>query len=388
MIVPKESGTTRPLNLLIGVVMSLAILDHTRLFFHFWNTDPYGPEAAPFLFFTRFVSHYFAPAVYLVTGISVYLAGRKRSGDRLFRHLLFLGAGFLVLELVLDNFSWTFDIYYRTVGLFIFGGLGLCMIILSFLIYLPVKWLILISVVIIGMHHVLDGIRMEGTTLLSVIWYVLHQHKIFLIGERVFVINYTVLPWLGVMILGYVSGPLYSEGYCCKRRRKWLFYLGMGAVVLFLLLRSIHVYGDPNSWVFQKGSIRTVMSFFHLTKYPASLDFLLITLGPICLFLFAVDKIKNNRLVTFFTIFGKMPVFCYLFSTFFIHFSAAFVLGMRGKDWKDMIIIPASYGSDSPLKDYGYSLGSVYFIWLGVMLLLYFPLHYLQRRKRNFLWGG
>ncbi|MBC9794521.1 DUF1624 domain-containing protein [Sinomicrobium weinanense] len=385
MIVPKASGITKPLNLLLGVVMSLAILDHTRLFFHFWNTDPYGPETTPFLFFTRFISHYFVPAIYLVTGITVYLAGRERPKPGLSRYLLLLGTGFLVLELMPDNFSWTFDIYYRTVGVFIFGGIGLCLLLFSVLIYLPVRWLVAIGVVIIALHHVLDDVRMEGTGAISVVWYIFHQHKIFLVGERVFVINYTLFPWLGVMLLGYGMGPLYSGEYDGSTRRKWLFRLGIAAIVLFFLWRGAQIYGDPDPWAVQEDPVRTVMSFLNLTKYPASLDFLLITLGPVWLFLLASDKVKNGRLASFFTVFGNTPVFCYLSSTYLIHAAAALVLRLQGNNWKDMIIIPASYGNGSPLKDYGYKLGIVYFIWMGFMLILYFLLKYFQMLKGKLL---
>jgi uncharacterized membrane protein len=377
----ETSQNTYVRTLLLGVVMSFAILDHTRLFFHYWNTNPADLEhTTPGLFFTRFVSHYFAPAVFFLVGVELYLNGlsytKKQHTFRLLKQGIFL----LLIELFINNFLYTFDLYYRTIGLFILGLLGICFICLAGLHYLSRNSLLFLSLSIIGLHNFLDAFRLEDHSPLSITWYILHQQKFIPLDDRMYIVNYTLLPWLAVLLLGYFFGYYYWHGNARTLRKKILMYSGWISLGFFFLVRSLNIYADPKPWVIQPNGLFTILSFFDLTKYPASLAYLSLTLGPIFLFLGYVEGIQN-KFTSFFYTFGKRPLFIYLISTFLIH--AIAMLGLLIKDASPMrmVITPASYNSNSELHNYGYSLSVVYVIWLAFMLLFYFLCKLPSRNK-------
>lgn len=182
---------------------------------------------------------------------------------------------------------------------------------------------------------------------------------------------YPILPWIGVMSLGYLFGNLYSKGFDVQRRKKWLLGLGFGAITLFLILRGINIYGDLVPWTEQRNSTYTFLSFLNVTKYPPSLAFILITLGPGMLFLYATERIQN-KVTHFFLVFGRVPFFYYVLHVFVIHTLAMAVLFATGDDWTKMLLTSESLTTPK-LSGYGYSLGVTYLVWVGVVLLLYIP---------------
>ncbi len=359
-------------RILLGIVISLAILGHTRMFFHYWNMDPADlSHTTPFLFFTLFISHYFATAVYFIMGIGLYFKMSAKNKNQNVWYLLQTGGALVLIELILNNFSYTFDPYYRTVGIFIIGSLGLCMIYISVLQYFSRNIILLISLSIIIGHHFLDPIQMKGNSIGAILWYVLHQHKFIPFDQSVFVVKYTVLPWLGLVLLGYFLGYFYRSESSPVVRKKILLYSGWSSILLFFLLRGINSYGDPNPWHIETSLVNTIISFFNVTKYPASLDYITITLGPILLFLAYVENWKS-KVTDFFFILGKFPFFTYLFSTFLIHSTAMFWLFVNGKSGKLMVLTPNFYGPQSPLVNYGYSLAVVYLLSGMFVLICYF----------------
>lgn len=360
-------------TLLFGVVMTFAVLDHTRMFFHYWNTDPTNLEqTSPILFFTRFTSHYFAPAVFFLLGIQLYLNGLKRITKKLNTFVLLKQGLFLLLiELLVNNFLYTFDPYYRTIGLFIIGMLGISLIFLAGLHHLDRLSLLWISLLIIGLHNIFDSIHLEGHSPVSIVWYILHQQKFIPLGDRMYIINYTLFPWLGVMLLGYFFGYYYQHGSSLVDRKKILMYSGWFSISLFLILRTFNIYGDPKPWTVQKNDMFTILSFFDLTKYPASLSYLCATLGPICLFLAYMEGIQNKYTSFFYTL-GKKPLQLYLISTFLIHVLAFLCVWLNGISPLEMIITPDSYTINSELNHYGFSLLVVYVLWLFFVFVLYF----------------
>jgi hypothetical protein len=190
------------------------------------------------------------------------------------------------------------------------------------------------------------------------------------------VFDYPVLPWIGVMALGYCFGGLYTKDFNVRMRKKWLLYLGLGSTVLFFVLRGINIYGDIVPWTSQKNTIYTIMSFFNITKYPPSLSFLLITLGPSLLFLYATEEFKN-KFTDFLLVFGRVPFFFYVIHALAIHLFSLLGLLVTGGDWKIMILdcraimLSENVLADSKLASYGYPLWAVYLIWIGIVFLLY-----------------
>ena len=359
-------------QLLLGVVMVFAILDHTRIFFHYWNTDPTDIGNTSFLlFFTRFLSYFFAPTIFILLGIRVYNYGSLRTKKHMFYYLLKVGVLLILLELVVNNFAYTFDFQYRTIGLFIVGITGVILICMSGLQFFSRKIILFISLLIICGHNLFDFIKYEDYSFQSIVWYILHQQKFLILKSQFYIINYTILPWLGVFLLGYYLGYYYQGESSILKRKKILIYSGWLCVIAFLLLRSINLYGDPNSWRIQESVSTTIVSFFDLTKYPASLDYLTVTLGGVFLFLGYVNENKY-RFYSFFYVLGKRPLFIYLFSTFLIHTVALLHIWIIGGNPSDMIITIHSYSDKSTLNDYGHSLVTVYVVWLLFLVVLYF----------------
>jgi len=360
--------------------MVLMALDHARDYFHLGAlvNDPTAlSTTTPVIFFTRFITHFCAPVFVFLAGTSAFLYGSRKTKPALSKFLFTRGLWLIFVEIVIMNFIWFFDIRYSTILLQVIFAIGISMIVLGILIYLPQKAILVLALLLIAGHNLLDGITMEGKSFSSIIWYILHQHSFIKFSENfVMIFDYPLLPWIGVMALGYCFGGLYTKDFNVNMRKKWLLYLGLGSTALFFILRGINIYGDLVPWTTQKNTIYTIMSFFNVTKYPPSLSFLLVTLGPALLFLYATETIKN-RFTDFFLVFGRVPFFYYVLHILIIHFFALMILVITGGDWKLMIldwkaiVLSESLLADGKLASYGYSLWVVYLIWIGIVLLLY-----------------
>jgi uncharacterized membrane protein len=361
------------LDLLRGVVMVIMALDHTRDFFHF-GAFVYDPTdmatTTPILFFTRFITHFCAPVFIFLTGTSAFLWGRKRTKTELFKFLFTRGLWLIFIGEVVVNFIWWFDTSFEFFIFQVLWAIGASMMILSVLIYLPPKALLVLAILLIAGHNFLDGIRMEGLSFGAIIWYILHQPAFIPLSDRVGIyLEYPILPWIGVMALGYCFGKFYSFEFKTEMRKKWLLWLGLGAISLFVILRSINVYGDLTPWSTQKDFVYTTLSFLNVTKYPPSFAYLLITIGPALLFLSSVEHVKN-KLTNFFIVFGRVPFFYYILHVLFIHLFAMFGLTITGKDWRLMLMSNDKWESHQ-YDNYGYPLWIVYLVWIGIVILLY-----------------
>ena len=360
--------------------MVIMALDHTREYFHlgaFVNDPSDLAITTPIIFFTRFITHFCAPVFVFLAGTSAFLYGSKKTKPELFKFLITRGLWLILVEIVIMSFIWFFDINYSTIILQVIFAIGVSMIVLGILIYLPRKAILVLALLLIDGHNLLDGITMEGKSFTSVIWYILHQSSFIEFSENfVMIVAYPVLPWIGVMALGYCFGGFYARDFDVTMRRKWLLSLGLGAIVLLFIIRSINIYGDPIPWTIQKNTTFTILSFLNVTKYPPSLSFLLITLGPALLFLYATETIKN-KFTDFFLVFGRVPFLYYILHILIIHFFALIILVITGGDWKIMVLdwravmLSESVLTDSKLASYGYPLWVVYLIWISIVLLLY-----------------
>ncbi len=379
MLVNDLKNQSNSRTLLLGTVTLIAILDHTRMFFHYWNTNPSSIDQTTLaLFLTRFVSHFFAPAALFVIGISAGLhTGNKSKSSNIY---YYLRTGFLLLltELLINNFLYTFDLHYRTIGLFFIGLLGICYLLMAIFQYLPKQLLFIICVAIIIGHNLLDPIKLDGTSLKSISWYILHQQKFLPHAGRIFIINYTLLPWFAVFAFGYLCSSLYEHDSNATGKRKPILFCGIALLALFLVLRITQLYGEPKPWDSYPSYAKIFISFINLTKYPASLCYLTITLGVTLVFLSLTANI-NNKLTKAISCFGSNFLFVYLFSTFLIHFSAMFFLWLNGGKLTDMVITEASYLPGNGLTNWGFSLFGVYIFWMMFSIALW----YITAKKKH-----
>lgn len=373
------------IDLLRGVVMILMALDHVRMYFGqgTWYAEPTNlATSTPLLFFTRWITHFCAPVFVFLAGTSAFLVGIKRENIRLLsQFLLTRGLWLILTEIVVVNFAWTFDSTYSFIILQVIWAIGISMVILSALVFLPDIVILLIGLALVFGHNLLDGIRVQGNAPADLLWYTLHQPQVVSVGSRLVNFVYPVLPWIGLMALGYVSGTLYRQGFPDEQRRRWFLTIGSCATMLFLILRGLNLYGEPTHWVPQVSPIFTLMAFLNTTKYPPSLHFLLMTMGPALIFL-SMSEFIRHKVTTPVLVFGKVPFFFYIIHLYLIHTFAMLWLAYSGRDWQEYILSAAVLRSGS-LSSFGLGLGGVYLVWIVVMALLYPICRWYQMQKLN-----
>jgi uncharacterized membrane protein len=354
-------------DILRGAIMILMALDHTRDFFGKPGISPtdLAQTTIP-LFFTRWITHFCAPVFFLLTGTGAYLSLRRKSKRELSRFLFTRGLWLIFLELTLFRcFGFQFNFDYHVTLLKVLWALGWAMIVLSALVHLPASLITAFGLLMVAGHNLLDPVRSS-----NVIWTVLHSPNFIVANPQhsVFV-AYPLVPWLGVTALGYSLGQIYA--WTRQRRRTFLLRAGVGLTAGFAILRGINVYGDPVRWATQKSAAFTALSFLNATKYPPSLLFLLVTLGPALLFLGAMDGRTPQFLRPALT-FGRVSMFYFLLHIPFIHLLAVVVCYVRYGQAHWMFESP-SVGQFpiTPPPGWGFSLPIVYLIWVCVVIALY-----------------
>lgn len=371
------SGLTAPattrlesVDLVRGLAMVLMALDHTRDFLH--TSGPLGdPEqlAEPglALFLTRWVTHFCAPAFVFLAGTGAFLSrSRGMTARQLSRFLVTRGVWLVVLELTLVKFGWTFSFTTPFNTLQVIWVLGVSMIALAALIHLPLGAVLAIGLAVIVGHNALDGVTVQGAW--ANLWRTLHVPGRLDLGwppaaGPQFFIRYPLLPWPGVMAVGYCFGALLGREAAARRRV--LLVLGGGLIAAFVLLRLANVYGDPGPWAVQPTAAATLIAFLNTQKYPASLLFLLMTLGPVIVLIGLVGTVRGpvaRGLVTF----GRVPMFFYLVHLPLIH---ALVYPAALLKYGPEILQRASQSNPPP--DWGFGLPTVYGVWIAVVLALY-----------------
>ena len=361
------------IDLLRGIVMIFMALDHVRDYFHH-DAFLYDPtdltKTSVILFFTRWITHFCAPVFIFLAGTSSFLVGLRRSKSELSAFLIKRGLWLVFLEMTIVNFAWFFNVQFSLVTLFVIWALGIGMIVLAGAIHLPLKLTLAIGVIMVVGHNLLDGFRVEGEGADAILWSVVHQFQGFSLSEHYSLfVGYPLVPWIGVMLLGYCFGFFYQPDYSQAARKKILVYIGSAIVLLFVVIRLINGYGDPNPWSLQPNPVFTVLSFLNVTKYPPSLLYVLMTLGPAILFL-AVSENYFGSISQRIKILGRVPMFYYLLHLYLIHLLAIVAAVLTGYEFSDMIF--DTWVTNSPnLAGYGFSLWVVYMVWIGVVIILY-----------------
>ena len=354
-------------DLVRGVIMVIMALDHTRDYFGMPGANPTDlATASTALFLTRWITHFCAPTFFLLTGTGAYLSRRTRTTHDLSRFLFTRGLWLIFLEIVvLRCFSLQFNVDYHVTVLTVLWALGWSMIALSALVFLRASAAAAVGVVLIAGHNLFDGVRSTNP-----LWSVLHAPGFLVPGpdHSVFV-AYPIIPWIGVTAVGYALGQIYA--WPEARRRQWLLRTGVAVTAAFLVLRWLNMYGDPVRWSAQKSAVVTALSFLNTNKYPPSLFFLLMTLGPVLLFLRAVDR-DTPRILRPAVVIGKVPMFYFLVHMTLIHVIAVAVCYARYGAVHWMFESPSlDRYPFTPPPGWGFSLPTVYFVWATVVLALY-----------------
>ncbi|THU42009.1 DUF1624 domain-containing protein [Niastella caeni] len=370
-VVPAKSKRIHSIDLLRGTVMIIMALDHVRDYFHagafqFDPTDLTRTDVP--LFFTRWITHFCAPVFTFLAGTSAFLNGRKKTKKELSVFLFTRGLWLVIAEMLIITLGWTFNPAYPFLILQVIWALGVSMMVLSVMIYLPQTLILIIGLTLIAGHNLLDAIAPAGNGP-SFLMAALHDQHIFFMKPISIMMGYPVIPWIGIMLTGYVFGQWYLPTFDAGKRRKLLIYAGLGAIALFILIRLIDVYGDPRHWSEQKTPMFTVLSFLNTTKYPPSLLYTLMTLGPALLFLAFTEK-PLNRLTEKLVVLGRVPMFFYILHIYLIHALAVIAAAVTGYTWSDMVLT-GWVSMNNQLKGYGFSLVFVYVLWLIIIVGVY-----------------
>jgi uncharacterized membrane protein len=356
------------IDLLRGIVIVIMAIDHVRDYFHadkflFDATDLTKTNAA--IFFTRWITHFCAPAFVFLAGTSAAIVSQRKSTAELSKFLFTRGLWLVFLELTVINLFWYFNPSFSFFSLGVIWALGISMIALSLLIHLPPKVILVIGLIILFGHNLLDSITVDGNSPKAFAWAVLHVSRRFEFGYPNVNAQYPVLPWIGIMALGYATGSLYKREILPAVRKKYLLTIGLSAIALFIIIRAINVYGDISPWSVQGSQAFTMMSFLNTTKYPPSLLYSLMTLGPALVFLALMEK-PLGRWAQPLLHFGRVPMFFYILHLLLIHLLATIAIIITEGDWHDTII-RNGFKYFHPQ----FSLGVVYLVWIAVILMLY-----------------
>jgi len=392
--VRKQATETRiaSVDVLRGLVMVIMALDHTRDYLSYLRFQPEDlTRSYPALFFTRWITHFCAPMFFLLAGTGAYLL-RSKSGSigRVARFLWTRGIWLIALEFTVIDFAWTFVPFH-------FGGviwsLGCAMIILGVLVWLPEQLILWLGLFIIAALDLTDGVKLGSLGGFAPMWSLLHRMGV--VPHTEFFVLFPILPWAAVMALGYGLGKVFLLP--SKQRQRRIFQVGCAATALFLVLRGLNAYGNPSSaiaatspgaWHPQASLAMTVVSFLNLEKYPASLQFLLMTIGPSLILLSYLDRVPAGsfaeKLLQPLLIFGRVPLFFYVLHLYLIH-GLAVVLALAFHQPVEWLFHGAFWMNRLP-QGYGHGLAMIYAIWMVAVALLYYPCAWfagLKQRRRS-----
>ena len=389
--IPIQSAGARPrlesVDLLRGLAIVIMALDHVRDFFshdllYFSPTDLTKTSAA--LFLTRWITHFCAPVFCFLAGTGAFLSfGRGKTKSDLAKFLITRGLWLVFLELTFVRFAWTFSLgFSENAG--VIWMLGWSMVALAALIYLPVWAIATFGILMIAGHNFFDPIAPETFGSFGWLWKVLHVGApIHIAPHMEFFVLYPLIPWIGVMAAGYSFGVIVKQDRA--RRRKKLFLIGGGLTAAFILIRAANIYGDPDPWSTQANPLFTFFSFLNCEKYPPSLSYLLMTLGPAIVLLGLLDH-DLGRFWRPLIVFGRVPLFFYILHLYLIHALALLISYLRHRGPGGLWFGPIFHYPALFPPNYGFGVGGIYALCLLVVLLLYPLCRWfadLKQRKRD-----
>nr|WP_294902909.1 heparan-alpha-glucosaminide N-acetyltransferase domain-containing protein [uncultured Lacibacter sp.] len=370
------------IDLLRGLVMIIMALDHTRDFFHkeAFTSDPLNPATTTAaLYFTRWITHLCAPTFVFLSGVSAWLQSKRKTTKELSGFLITRGLWLVLIEITVMTFGVLGDIYFSTIILATIWSIGISMVLLGLLIWLPFRLILAVGLLIVFGHNLIDFAEANRSAL-PVWWSLLHRPAFLQLSSSFTLgIMYPFLPWTGLMILGYCFGKLFSNTEA-ERRNKLLLWMGIGSLLLFIVLRTANVYGDPLRWTNQQTGLQTFFAFMNVQKYPPSLLFMCATIGVALIFLSLV-KNTNGRFAKFAIVFGRVPLFYYIVHFYLLHIISILFFFLRGHTLEEGM--EGSLPFKFIIPGEGYSLWIVYFVWLSVIMALYPVCKWYDRYKTN-----
>ena len=360
----------KSIDALRGFVMVIMLIDHIRetFYLHLQVSDPVDVFVTnPDLFYTRFVSSICAPVFIWLTGVSAWLFMQKHSTIETSKFLLKRGIFLVLLEVTLITFLWSGKYPPDMFFLQVIWCIGVCMIALSGIIFLRSWQILLIGITIVCGHNLIGGFELDLDSIFYIAWAILYQREVFDLGGIAFRTSYPILPWIGVIALGFISGPWFSNIIPTEQRQKMMLSYGFLGLFLFLLIRFLNFYGD-HPWINTGDFTTTLMSFLSLTKYPPSLLFNLSMLSLGFLFLYLFEKLQNHKIVQIMSHFGAAPMFFYVLHLFVLQ-----------------ILYKIGYSMLGPNQGHYLSFPSVSYIWFTFIILtiaLYFPTKWFAQYKQ------
>jgi uncharacterized membrane protein len=360
----------KSIDALRGFVMVIMLIDHIRetFYLHLQVSDPVDVFVTnPDLFYTRFVSSICAPVFIWLTGVSAWLFMQKHSTIETSKFLLKRGIFLVLLEVTLITFLWSGKYPPDMFFLQVIWCIGVCMIALSGIIFLRSWQILLRGITIVCGHNLIGGFELDLDSIFYIAWAILYQREVFDLGGIAFRTSYPILPWIGVIALGFISGPWFSNIIPTEQRQKMMLSYGFLGLFLFLLIRFLNFYGD-HPWINTGDFTTTLMSFLSLTKYPPSLLFNLSMLSLGFLFLYLFEKLQNHKIVQIMSHFGAAPMFFYVLHLFVLQ-----------------ILYKIGYSMLGPNQGQYLSFPSVSYIWFTFIILtiaLYFPTKWFAQYKQ------
>jgi uncharacterized membrane protein len=378
------TATTAPyriasIDILRGLVMIIMALDHTRDFFHITalTDDPLDASTTtPALYFTRWITHYCAPVFVFLSGLSAYLSSRNKTKVQASGFLIKRGLWLILVEITLVTFGITFNPLFNFFILQVIWAIGCSMVILGLLVGISNQVVLIAGIVLFFGHNIVDYLNLPQNGVAGNLW------SIFLTSSgRVIPIDsthmigvfYAILPWTGVMLMGYSIGKWFQKDFPAEKRRRFLLITGSSLILLFIVLRFLKGYGNPGGW-----DGKNLYTFLDTSKYPPSLQYCCMTLGPGLIFLALAENVRT-RWGRFVSVYGRVPFFYYILHFYLIHTLTVIVFFATGHTVAQ-ISDPQSIFLFRPVN-FGFDLWIVYIIWISIVAILYFPCRWFNKYK-------
>ncbi|WP_231425270.1 DUF1624 domain-containing protein [Pedobacter sp. Leaf250] len=377
------------IDILRGLVMIIMALDHTRDFFHIeaMTANPLDPQTTTgILFFTRWITHFCAPIFVFLSGLSAYLSSQNKSSEKAGGFLLKRGLWLIIVEIIIISLGLTFNPFYNFVILQVIWVIGWSMILLGLLSRISRNAVLIIGLIIVFGHNIFNlfpAPEDESLGLLLKVFFTAFGTVVPLSSTHLLGVFYAILPWTGIMFIGYGIGNWYSKGYDAIERKRNLIISGTLSIFLFMFLRFINLYGDPAPRKEYHDAFKNLLSFFNVSKYPPSLQYTCMTIGVALLFLAFTEKMKNwfSRISS---IYGAVPFFYYVIHFYLLHTVLVIAFFATGFTSNQIVQIPFWFRPN----EFGFNLSIVYLIWIAVVAMLYLPCKWFKgyKEKHNQWW--
>jgi uncharacterized membrane protein len=372
------------IDILRGLVMIIMALDHTRDFFHIgaMTSDPLNPDTTTgMLFFTRWITHFCAPTFVFLSGLSAYLSAQNKTAAQASSFLLKRGLWLILIEIMVITFGLTFNPSYNFIILQVIWAIGTSMIFLGLASRISYKTVLITGLILVFGHNLFNlfpaPADLNGGLILK-IFFTASGTVVPLSANHFVGVFYAILPWTGVMFVGYGIGAWYKKGYAAERRQRNLLIVGLLTIFVFISLRLINIYGDPVLRKEYHDFFKNVLTFFNVNKYPPSLQYIAMTLGPAMLFLAFTENL-SNRFTRIASVYGAVPFFYYVLHFYLLHTLLILVFFVTGHSTKEIVQVPFLFRPAA----FGFGLPIVYLIWLCAVASLYLPCRWFKQYKET-----